>query len=133
LDDIRKGLRLKAILIIKLKGNIHQAAIEMEPAVEAILFTKMPEKEMREKSFLEKFVGVYELAKVQANVFIKGEDTLALFAPGQPEYELIPYRGTEFNIKNLKGYSVEFVMDEKGMVIEAKFKQPNGIFTAKKK
>ena len=128
-------LTQKVSFLTDVKGNIHQAAIEMEPAVEAILFTRKPEKKMQEKSFLEKFVGVYvyESSNVEAKVFLKGENTLALFVQGQPEYELVPYRGTEFNIKNLEGYSVEFVMDEKGVVIEAKSKQPNGIFTAKKK
>lgn len=129
------GMTQKVSFISDVKGNIHQAAIEMEPAVDAVLFAKMPEKKMKEKSFLEKFVGVYvfESSNIEAKVFLKGENTLALSIPGQPEYELVPYKGTEFNIKNLKGYSVEFVLDEKGVAIEAKSKQPNGIFTAKKK
>ncbi len=127
------GESQKVSFLTDVKGNIHQAAIQIEPAVEAILFTRMPDKEMQQKSFLEKFLGVYELPNVKAKVFLKGENTLALLLTGQPEYELVPYKGTEFNIKNLQGYSVEFVLDEKGVVIEAKFKQPNGILTVKKK
>jgi hypothetical protein len=39
----------------------------------------------------------------------------------------------EFNLKNLTGYSIEFIMDESAVVSEAKVTQPNGVFTAKKK
>jgi len=48
------GVTQKISFLTDVKGNIHQASIQMEPAVEAILFTKLPEKKMKEKSFLEK-------------------------------------------------------------------------------
>lgn len=115
------------------KGNIGSFSVQLEPAVEAIVFSRMPEKKMTERSFLEKFVGEYTLGEMKATVFLKGENTLALYIPGQPEYELVPYKETEFNFKNLPGYSIEFIMDESGNVIEAKVKQPEGVFTAKKK
>jgi hypothetical protein len=88
---------------------------------------------MIEISFLEKFVGEYLLGEVTATVFVKGEKTLFISVPGQPEYELVPYRGTTFNFKTLAGYSIEFIMDESGEVTEAKVTQPNGVFTATKK
>jgi len=88
---------------------------------------------MTERSFLEKFVGEYELMGMIVTVSLKGEKTLVLSVPGQPEYELVPYQGTEFNLKNLTGYSIKFIMDESGIVTEAKVTQPNGVFTAKKK
>jgi len=115
------------------KGNVGSLAVQMEPMVKDIIFTRMPEKEMTEKSFLEKFTGEYVLGEVTVTVSLKGEKTLFLVVPGQPEYELIPYKGTEFNLKNLTGFSIEFIMDESGVVSEAKITQPNGVFTAKKK
>jgi hypothetical protein len=36
-------------------------------------------------------------------------------------------------VKNLTGFSLEFIMDESGAVTEAKVTQPNGVLTAKKK
>ena len=115
------------------KGNIGSLAVQLEPSVKEVVFTRMPEKKMTEKSFLEKFVGEYVLGEVTVTVSLKGEQTLFLSVPGQPEYELIPYKGTEFNLKNLTGFSIEFIMDESGIVTEAKITQPNGVFTAKKK
>jgi CubicO group peptidase (beta-lactamase class C family) len=115
------------------KGNVGSLAVQLEPMAKDIIFTRMPEKKMTKKSFLEKFVGEYVLGEVTVTVSLKGEKTLFLSVPGQPEYELIPYKGTEFNLKNLTGFSIEFIMDESGVVKEAKITQPNGVFTAKKK
>ncbi|NQT81016.1 MAG: serine hydrolase [Candidatus Aminicenantes bacterium] len=123
----------KVSFFTDLKGNIGSLTIQLEPAVKENVFTRLPEKAMMEKSFLEKFAGEYMLGEVMATVFIKGENTLYLVVPGQPEYELVPYKGTTFNFKDLAGFSIEFVMDESGVVIEAKVTQPNGVFTAKKK
>jgi CubicO group peptidase (beta-lactamase class C family) len=115
------------------KGNISSLSVQLEDSVEAIVFTKMPEKKMKEKSFLEKFVGEYVLGEMTVTITLRGENNLVLTVPGQPEYELVPYKGKEFNLKNLTGYSIEFVMNEAGKVTEAKITQPNGVFTAKKK
>jgi hypothetical protein len=51
---------------------------------------------------------------------------------GQPPYELVPYRGSEFNLKGLTGFSLRFE-EENGTVTAASFIQPNGTFRAKKK
>jgi CubicO group peptidase (beta-lactamase class C family) len=115
------------------KGNISRAAVQLEPAVEDVVFTRKPSKKMMEKEFLEKFVGEYSFDQVVASVALKDDNTLTLTVPGQPTYELVPYKGTEFTLKSLKGFRIEFILDEYGEVIELKSKQPNGIFTAKKK
>ncbi len=122
----------KVSFFTDLKGNIRSLSIQLEDAVEPIVFTKMPEKAMMEKSFLEKFTGEYMLGEEKSTVFLKGEKTLYFFVPGQPEYELVPYKGKAFNFKALPGFSIEFIMDESGKVTEAKVTQPNGVFTAKK-
>ncbi len=125
-------ISFKASFLTDLKGNIGSLSTQLEDAVDPVIFTKMPEQAMMEKSFLEKFVGEYMLGEVKSTVFIKGDKTLFIFVPGQPEYELVPYKGTTFNFKTLSGFSIEFVMDESGKVTEAQITQPNGVFTAKK-
>jgi len=134
--ELRNELRditQKATFFTDTKGNISGLSIQMEPAAKEAMFTRMPEKKMKEKSFLEKFVGQYALEQVVVTVSLKGENTLILSVPSQPEYELVPYKGTEFNLKGLPGFSVEFKMDASGAVTEAAFKQPSGVFTAKRK
>ena len=132
-NDLFVDTPMKVSYYTDVKGNIQSLAIKLEQAVKEIVFTRMPPKKMKEKSFLEKFVGGYELEGMTVTIRLKGKDTLFLSVPGQPEYELVPYKGTEFNLRNLSGFSIEFILDKSGAVIEAKVNQPNGVFTAKKK
>jgi hypothetical protein len=88
---------------------------------------------MREKGFLERFTGVYDLAGTSITVTLKGESVLQLSVPGQPDYELAPYKDNEFTLQGLNGFSVAFTLDETGAVTGAVVTQPNGVFTATRK
>ncbi|MCP2520170.1 serine hydrolase [Candidatus Aminicenantes bacterium AC-335-A11] len=123
----------KVAFFMDKKGNINSLSIQMEPAVKDIIFTRIPEKKMKEESFLKQFTGKYELDGLIMTIYLKGKNKLILVVPGQPEYELVPYKGTEFNLKNFEGYSVEFKKDKSGKVISMIIKQPNGTFIARKK
>lgn len=116
-----------------LKGEIDSLLVLLEPNVKEIVFTRMPEKAMKERKFLEALVGQYQLASATVTFALKGENTLTLTVPGQPEYEMVPVRGLTFDVKGLAGFSIEFKKDASGAVIEAAFYQPNGTFLAKKK
>jgi CubicO group peptidase (beta-lactamase class C family) len=135
LDALLLGqeFKQKVSFATDLKGRIASLSVRLEPLAKELVFTRAAGKEMAEKGFLEKFVGVYELSGVQVQVALRGDKTLSLTIPGQPEYELVPSRGTEFNLKGLPDYSVEFKTDAGGAVTEVVFRQPNGTFTAKKK
>ena len=54
-------LKQKVSFTTDLKGNIASLSVQLEPAVKDIVFTRAAEKAMMEKSFLEKFVGEYEI------------------------------------------------------------------------
>ncbi|MCX6046408.1 MAG: hypothetical protein NT075_14980 [Chloroflexi bacterium] len=45
---------------------------------------------------------------------------------------LVPYQGTEFQLKGLSGFSMEFKQAEDGRITEVVFAQPGVAFTAKK-
>jgi len=90
-------------------------------------------KEMRDRTFLEQFVGVYEFMEMQIVVSLKGEHTLSVSFPGQPDYELEPYRGTEFLPRGRSGVSIEFQRDASGVVTGVAATLPNGVFHASKK
>lgn len=130
-DFPMKGLKVS--FFMNLKGDIDHLSVPLQTGVKDIIFTRVAEEKMKERSFLEQFTGEYELAETILTVSLKGENTLTLTVPGQPEYELVPYKGTEFNFKNLSGFSIKFKMDESGAVTEAILTQPNGVFAAKKK
>jgi CubicO group peptidase (beta-lactamase class C family) len=114
-------------------GDISSFVSKLEPAVDHIEFKRTPKGVIMDKAELEKYVGEYELAGMTAKFYIKGENTLYLFVPGQPEYELLPLEKHKFALKIVEGYKVEFVEDESGNLTEVLFVQPNGTFKAKKK
>jgi CubicO group peptidase (beta-lactamase class C family) len=115
-----------------IKGDIDSLTAPFETTVTDITFKRVPGKEMRDKRFLEQFVGVYEIMSMTMTIALKGNDALIASIPGQPDYELVPYKDTEFHVKGLSGFSIEFKGDDAGGM-EALITQPYGVFTAKKK
>ncbi len=132
-ENKRFGLEEKLSFQTDLNGHIASLSLQLEPAVKEIVFTRLGDKTMRERSFLEPLAGEYEFQGITIKVILKREDTLSLQIPNQPELELEPYRGYEFRIKNIPNYSVEFVKDEAGKIVEAILKQPKAIVRAQKK
>jgi CubicO group peptidase (beta-lactamase class C family) len=116
-----------------LRGDIDRLFVALESTMAPSEFTRAADQSMRQRSFLERFVGDYEIMGRSLMVMLEGEDKLVVDIPGQPKHELEPYRGTEFKIKGLPGYFLEFKEDEKGAVTSVQFTQPGGVFEAKKK
>ena len=114
-------------------GEIASLQVKMEAALDPIEFKRTPDLVALDKETLEKYVGEYELSGVIAKIYMKGDETLYLFVPGQPEYELLATGIKKFSIKALEGYKLEFIEGEKEAIIEVLFIQPNGTFKAKRK
>lgn len=117
-----------------LKGNIASLTTQVEPAVKDIVFTRKPDRKLTEKSFLQQFVGIYELESGNSSLTIalKNETLTATFQ-GQRENVLVPDRGTEFNLQGQPGVSIEFKSDENGQFTEALCILPSAVFVAKKR
>ncbi|MBU1699534.1 MAG: serine hydrolase [Candidatus Eisenbacteria bacterium] len=112
------------------KGNVDGLRIALEPLVEEIIFHRRPDARLSDPAFLAHLAGSYTLVDETIRFELKGNG-LILVVPGQPPYELIPDRGTEFNLKGISGYSVTFILDKDDRVEEVRFNQPNGVFSAK--
>jgi CubicO group peptidase (beta-lactamase class C family) len=112
------------------RGNVASLEVQMEPAVKDIVFEKLPPSLEVGKNELEKYVGDYDLSGLTVKVYIRGENTLMVLVPGQPDYELAPTKEHEFDIKVAKGYSVKFDADVTGNITALSFVQPNGTFKA---
>jgi CubicO group peptidase (beta-lactamase class C family) len=113
------------------KGNFVSLEIQMEPALKDIVFEKL--SPIVNKNELQKYVGDYDLNGSNVKVYIKGDKTLMVFIPGQTDYELVPTKKDEFDLKIVKGYSVKFEVNEKNEVSSLTFIQPNGNFKATRK
>jgi len=114
-------------------GDIESVAIGMEPTLKPIVFTRIPRPEQLSKDSLQKFVGEYEIATVTMKVYLRGENTLMLFVPGQPEYELVPIAKNKFSLKSVSGFTIQFNANDKNEIVELLSIQPNGTFKATKK
>jgi len=114
-------------------GNISSLEIKLEPGVKDIVFEKLAARIEVGKKELEKYVGDYDLNGATVKVYIRGENTLMVLVPGQPDYELAAATEHVFDLKVAKGYSVKFEVNDKNEVESLSFVQPNGIFKATRK
>ncbi len=113
-------------------GNIVQASLRLEGPVKPIVFTRQIKAKPMSKDSLQRYVGDYTISGANIKVYIKGENTLFVFVPGQPEYELSASESEKdkFNFKALAGYSIQFKGNSKSEITELTFLQPNGNFKA---
>lgn len=131
-DSTQYGKALKINFQTNDAGDISGAKLKLDPMVNAIEFKRTPSTIDIDLKTLEQYSGEYELAGTTLKVYVK-EETLYLFVPGQPEYELMATDKHKFSFKTLEGFKVEFVEAEDGKIIELKAIQPNGTFVAKRK
>lgn len=130
--DTTEQIQLKFNFTSNDAGDISGLNVKMEPTLDPLFFKRTPQIVELDKESLEAYSGEYDLGGTPVKVYIKGENKLFAFIPGQPEYELISVGDDKFNIKVLDGFSVQFVR-EKDKIKALKFIQPNGIFSATKK
>ena len=126
------GNALKVSFTTNVAGDIDFMKASIEPMTDPIAFKRTPNSIDVDANTLNQYVGQYDLYGTEVKVYLKDENVLYVFVPGQPEYEMIPTAEHKFNFKVLEGYKVEFVETE-GKIDQVKFIQPNGTFVATKK
>jgi carbamoyltransferase len=80
---------------------------------------------------LEKLTGNYERNEKSMRVFLQ-RGAMRVAVAGQTSFELVPRSASDFMLKNLPGYAIEFKTSVSGMTTEATVTQPNGVFTLEK-
>jgi CubicO group peptidase (beta-lactamase class C family) len=118
-----------------LNGDISSVSIPLQPDVKDITFTRMPDKKLTERSFIEAFTGQYDIPgnPVPLAIVLRGDHTLVASVPGQPDAELVAVRGTTFTVKGINGISIEFKRDLSGKVTEAALNELGTVLVLKKK
>jgi CubicO group peptidase (beta-lactamase class C family) len=124
---------LKASFLTNVQGNIDGVIVPFEPTANDIVFRRAPDRQMRDKAFLEQFVGIYEFLEMQMVVSLKGEHALSAAISGFPDLELAPYQGSEFHAKGRSGISIAFERDASGAVTGADVTLTVGVFHVKRK
>ena len=118
-----------------LNGDIASLSIPLQPDVSDIVFTRMPDKQLLERSVVQTFAGQYDLpgSPIPLTIALRGDHTLVASLPGQPDVELLPRRGTTFTLKGINGISVEFKRDASGKTTEAVLDQLGTVVVLKKR
>ena len=132
-DDFANNL--KVAFHTNLNGDIASLSIPLEPAVDDIVFTRLPDKNLTDHSFLEKLTGQFAMpgSIEPLTISLRGDHTLVASLPGQPEAELIPTHGTTFQISNHPSFTIEFKRDANGKVTEAAFDRVDAVLVLKKR
>ena len=118
-----------------MNGEIASLEMPLEPRVKDIVFTRMPDRQLTDRSFVEAFVGQYAAPgePVPTTVVLRGDHTLVVTHPGSPDRELLPKRGTAFELQGLAGFTLEFHRDPAGRVTEAVLHTPDTTTVLKRK
>jgi CubicO group peptidase (beta-lactamase class C family) len=127
--------KLKVAFFADANGDISSLALPLETSVKDIVFTRLPDKQLSERSFIEAFVGEYEIpgSPTPLTVSLRGDHTLVASNPGSADLELLPKRGTTFDIKDQSGVNIEFKRDANGKVSEAALNDNGTVLVLKKK
>jgi len=126
-------MRIKAVFSTNARGDIEGVSVPLEPTAPDIVFKRLPPKGLLDRESLERLAGDYEVMGATLTVALKGEDALQVSMPGLQDYELVPYKGTQFELKGLSGFSLEFKRGASGAATEVVITQPGGVFTARRR
>ena len=114
-DDKNRLEQMRVQFQTDLEGEVSGVAVPVEPNVAPTVFARRAPVEMRQRSFLEQFVGVYEVGGIDWEVVLREDGVLQYVVLGRPR-DLVPVRGTLFRVKDLTGVTVEFLKGADGRV-----------------
>lgn len=126
-DDEEYG-RWSLNFVTNPQGDVDRAVMSLDEA--ETTFTRRAES--ADPALLARLAGAY-LTPTGSKVMVAvGENGgLRLVVPGQPDVELLPYKGLTFKIKEFADVTFEFVI-ENGAVRSLKQRDPSGEFTLKR-
>lgn len=100
------------------EGNIASLSCSLEPNVRDIVFTRLPDRRMRERSFLDPIAGVYQVADFKYVIRVRPDNVLSVTLPSGKVWDLEPLRGNTFAVKGENGLTLDFKRDASGKVTE---------------
>lgn len=105
------------------EGNIASLSSSFEPSVRDIVFTRMPDRRMRERSFLDPIAGVYQVADFKYVITVRPDNVLSVTLPSGKVWELKPLRGNTFAVNGENELTLDFKRDASGKVTEFSLNQ----------
>jgi CubicO group peptidase (beta-lactamase class C family) len=114
------------------KGYVDAVAVTLERNVKPIVFTKQPDRKLRDPEYLKRFAGEYEHAGETTTIRLRG-NALFFEQNGARPVEMVPDRDDGFNLKHRNYLSVRFVTDTQGKVVRLDLIYSDEIFPAMRK
>lgn len=99
------------------QGDLDKVRIPLDE--QEATFTRKPDARLSEPAFLTKLTGSYELNGTVIRV-TERDGRLQLLQPGQPPYDLEPYRGTAYRLKQFSDVTVEFAVPDAATGLKVK-------------
>ena len=134
-DPLDPFEKMKVVFVTDTDGDVSSVSMPLQPDVKDIVFTRLPDRQLTQRSFIEAFAGEYTIegSPRPLKISLRGENTLILSFPGQPDYKLNAKRGTTFQVGDIAGVTLEFKRDAQGRVSEAVLNQLGTAVVLKKR
>lgn len=97
-----------------------------------VTFTRKADASMTDPVVLAKYLGKYEQAGTIMEIVLKDDNKLVLTIPGQPNYELLPYKKDKFRFKQFADILISFI-NENGIIKAFELSDPSGVYKYIKK
>jgi CubicO group peptidase (beta-lactamase class C family) len=127
-DDEREG-KWSVNFSTNPQGDIDKLTMSLDES--EVVFSRKPDEV--DPKVLKTLAGTYEDptgAKFQ--IVLREDGKLRRVSPGQPDMELMPYRGLKFHIQEFSDFTFEFVQ-ENGVITGLKGIEPSGEYLNKRK
>lgn len=112
------------------QGDIDGFTISLDEG--EVFFNKKADANLSKPEKLKTYEGKYESAGTILSVFLKNGNQLMVSVPGQPDYELVPYKENEFKLKEFSDFKMVF-KTENGKVVSVTQVSGTGEYEFKKK
>ncbi len=91
------------------QGEIQSARMSLDENETS--FERQPDASLADQKTLRAYVGKYSLAGTIVDISLKSDGFLYLAVPGQPVYQLTPYKPRKFRMQGFADYTFEFMVN----------------------
>ncbi|RPH38203.1 serine hydrolase [bacterium] len=113
------------------QGEIDKIAVSLDES--EVAFVRSADPSLSDPATLQQYAGKYETASGGVvDVTLKADNFLYLVVPGQPTYQLVPYKAGKFHMKGFSDLVFEFIR-QNGSVTSMKQHDPSGEYELKRK
>jgi CubicO group peptidase (beta-lactamase class C family) len=127
--------RFKVTFAGDAQGNLASLAMPLEPTVPDIVFARLPDRALRDRSRWGDYAGAYDLLGRPVTVTRRADGSLAVIFTGDVARALTPYRADgdtlEFTVEGRTGLRIAFPRTD-GAVPEAIVTAGGAVYTAKR-